>query len=153
MDVFGFAAYSGERCRRDPEQCFFFVMRHESEARGGRPNRLTNTGYWKATGSPNFIYSNSNGQKIGQKRTMVFYVGRAPNGKKTEWKMNEYKELEASPSDHYHHQPSSSSSSASTSTAAIHDHLPVLYTHTHIILNHFYFIIFLIYPRLIRFKY
>ncbi|KAF3441628.1 hypothetical protein FNV43_RR15543 [Rhamnella rubrinervis] len=117
--------YSGELCQGDPEQCFFFTMRQENEARGGRPNRLTSTGYWKATGSPNFIYSNSNGQKIGVKRTMVFYVGRAPNGKKTDWKMNEYKELEAPSSDHHHHHHQPSSSSTSTSTAAIHDHLPL----------------------------
>lgn len=25
---------------------------------------------------------------------MVFYHGRAPNGRKTEWKMNEYKAIE-----------------------------------------------------------
>jgi len=25
---------------------------------------------------------------------MVFYVGRAPRGRKTEWKMNEYRALE-----------------------------------------------------------
>nr|UBT01679.1 NAC transcription factor 75 [Litchi chinensis] len=77
---------------RDPEQWFFFIPRQESEARGGRPNRLTTTGYWKATGSPSFVYS-SNGP-VGEKRTMVFYNGRAPNGKKTEWKMNEYKAVD-----------------------------------------------------------
>ncbi|KAB2087025.1 hypothetical protein ES319_A04G075100v1 [Gossypium barbadense] len=69
-------------CHKDPEQWFFFIPRQESEARGGKPKRRTTTGYWKATGSP------------GVKRTMVFYKGRAPNGIKTEWKMNEYKAIE-----------------------------------------------------------
>ncbi|KAG7958274.1 hypothetical protein I3843_10G012300 [Carya illinoinensis] len=83
--------YSGVLCYGDPEQWFFFVPRQESEARGGRPRRLTTTGYWKATGSPNYVYSSNTSRIIGEKRTMVFYNGRAPYGNKTEWKMNEYK--------------------------------------------------------------
>ncbi|KAJ8899558.1 hypothetical protein K2173_018532 [Erythroxylum novogranatense] len=85
--------FSGEVCNRDPEQWFFFVPRQEREARGGRPKRLTDTGYWKATGSPSHVYSNIN-QIIGMKRTMVFYMGRAPIGQKTEWKINEYKAIQ-----------------------------------------------------------
>ncbi|MFQ6641425.1 hypothetical protein Gotur_016320 [Gossypium turneri] len=80
-------------CHKDPEQWFFFIPWQESEARGGRPKRLTTTGYWKATGSPGFVYSSGN-RPIGVKRTMVFYNGRAPNGVRTEWKMNEYKAIE-----------------------------------------------------------
>ncbi|XWS43386.1 hypothetical protein CRYUN_Cryun16bG0098700 [Craigia yunnanensis] len=80
-------------CHKDTEQWFFFVPRQESEARGGRPRRLTTTGYWKATGSPGCVYSSDN-RPIGGKKTMVFYKGRAPNGRKTEWKMNEYKVIE-----------------------------------------------------------
>ncbi|MBA0746824.1 hypothetical protein Gogos_009307 [Gossypium gossypioides] len=86
--------FSAYLCHRDPEQWFFFIPRKESEARGGRPKRITATGYWKATGSPGFVYA-LNGGSIGVKRTMVFYNGRAPNGRKTEWKMNEYKAFEA----------------------------------------------------------
>ncbi|XP_076887761.1 NAC domain-containing protein 90-like [Bidens hawaiensis] len=82
--------YAGEVCRGDPEQWFFFIPRQEKEARGGRPSRLTSSGYWKATGSPSVVYSSSN-RVIGIKRSMVFYNGRAPSGMKTEWKMNEYK--------------------------------------------------------------
>ncbi|KAL5545795.1 hypothetical protein UlMin_005482 [Ulmus minor] len=85
--------FAGELCREDPEQWFFFIPRQESEARGGRPSRLTETGYWKATGSPSYVYS-SNNRIIGQKRTMVFYIGRAPTGNKTQWKINEYKAIE-----------------------------------------------------------
>ncbi|KAK4834673.1 hypothetical protein QYF36_026635 [Acer negundo] len=84
--------FSEHLCHKDPEQWFFFVPRQESEARGGRPNRLTTNGYWKATGSPSYVYSSN--RLVGEKRTMVFYNGRAPNGKKTEWKMNEYKALD-----------------------------------------------------------
>ncbi|XP_027353285.1 NAC domain-containing protein 90-like [Abrus precatorius] len=83
---------SGEGSLRDTEQWFFFIPRQESEARGGRPKRLTTTGYWKATGSPNHVYSSDN-RIIGVKRTMVFYSGRAPNGTKSDWKMNEYKAI------------------------------------------------------------
>ncbi|XP_022767032.1 NAC domain-containing protein 90-like [Durio zibethinus] len=85
--------FSLQLCHKDPEQWFFFIPRQENEVRGGRPRRLTSTGYWKATGSPGCVYSSGN-RPIGIKRTMVFYNGRAPNGRKTEWKMNEYKAIE-----------------------------------------------------------
>ncbi|KAI3811655.1 hypothetical protein L1987_21382 [Smallanthus sonchifolius] len=87
--------YAGERCQGDTEQWFFFIPRQEKEARGGRPSRLTSSGYWKATGSLSIVYSSSN-RAIGIKRTMVFYNGRAPTGTKTKWKMNEYKTFEDS---------------------------------------------------------
>ncbi|KAM0977886.1 hypothetical protein ACFX13_014189 [Malus domestica] len=88
---------AGEVSHGDSEQWFFFIPRPESEARGGRPRRLTTIGYWKASGSPSTVYSsNSNyNRPIGHKRTMGFYIGRAPRGKKTEWMMNEYKAIEA----------------------------------------------------------
>ncbi|KAL3628260.1 hypothetical protein CASFOL_027306 [Castilleja foliolosa] len=88
----------GEYCPEDGEQWFFFIPRQEKEARGGRPNRLTARGYWKATGSPGDVYSSLNHQVIGRKRSMGFYVGRAPYGNKTVWKMIEYKAI--SQSDH-----------------------------------------------------
>ncbi|KAJ1440716.1 NAC domain [Sesbania bispinosa] len=67
----------------------------EREARGGRPNRTTACGYWKATGSPGYVYSSDN-KAIGVKKTMVFYKGKAPTGRKTKWKMNEYKAIQVS---------------------------------------------------------
>ncbi|KAL0887353.1 hypothetical protein Bca101_011336 [Brassica carinata] len=84
---------SGERCRGDAEQWFFFVPRQEREARGGRPSRTTGSGYWKATGSPGPVFSKDN-RMIGVKKTMVFYIGKAPIGRKTKWKMNEYKAID-----------------------------------------------------------
>ncbi|XP_019173043.1 PREDICTED: NAC domain-containing protein 90-like [Ipomoea nil] len=67
----------------------------ENISRGGKPNRLTPEGYWKAAGTPTLIYSNN--EIIGGKRTMIFYRGRAPTGRKTEWKMIEYKAILGQP--------------------------------------------------------
>ncbi|KAK4255256.1 hypothetical protein QN277_008275 [Acacia crassicarpa] len=86
---------AGEVCRGDTEQWFFFSPRQEREARGGRPNRTTASGYWKATGSPGYVYSSDN-KVIGVKKTMVFYRGKAPTGRKTKWKMHEYRAIEPS---------------------------------------------------------
>ncbi|KAF9680852.1 hypothetical protein SADUNF_Sadunf06G0164400 [Salix dunnii] len=99
LDIYGFnpwelPRFSGDLCHGDTEEWFFFIRMQESEARGGRPKRLTSNGYWKATGSPCPVYSSNSNRCIGEKRTMVFYKGRAPKGRKTEWKMNEYKAME-----------------------------------------------------------
>ncbi|CAA2954255.1 NAC domain-containing 90 [Olea europaea subsp. europaea] len=85
--------HSGELCRGDSEQWFFFVPSQEREVRGGRPCRTTASGYWKATGSPSYVYS-SDSKVIGVKKSMVFYKGKAPTGRKTKWKMNEYRAIE-----------------------------------------------------------
>ncbi|KAL8556576.1 hypothetical protein ACS0TY_004142 [Phlomoides rotata] len=71
---------------------YFFVPRDRKHGSGGRPNRTTENGFWKATGSDKQIVSLSDPKKIlGLKKTLVFYQGRAPRGKKTEWIMNEYR--------------------------------------------------------------
>lgn len=93
LDPWHLPNFHGELCMGDREQWFFFVPRHEREARGGRPCRTTNSGYWKATGSPSYVYS-SNSKVIGVKKSMVFYKGKAPTGKKTKWKMNEYRAIQ-----------------------------------------------------------
>ncbi|XXG41617.1 hypothetical protein AAC387_Pa01g2049 [Persea americana] len=95
LDPWVLPSISGALCTGD-EQWFFFSPRQEREARGGRPNRITPSGYWKATGTPSYIFSSTTTAncKIGLKRTMVFYEGKAPTGKKTKWKVNEYKALE-----------------------------------------------------------
>lgn len=97
MDIYGYhpselQAMAGAANVCDTEQWFFFCPRAERELHGGRPARTTPSGYWKATGSPSYVYSSSpNNRVIGEKRTMVFYQGRAPTGNRTRWKMNEYK--------------------------------------------------------------
>uniref|UniRef100_A0A0D3HRM1 NAC domain-containing protein n=1 Tax=Oryza barthii TaxID=65489 RepID=A0A0D3HRM1_9ORYZ len=140
VDVYGYhpsqlAAMAGVATAGDREQWFFFCPRAERELHGGRPARTTPSGYWKATGSPSFVFSSSSAaatRVIGVKRTMVFYQGRAPSGTKTRWKMNEYKAVAAAAADDDHNAagvavqlppmappPSSSASGGSSEDAAI----------------------------------
>ncbi|XP_023512193.1 NAC domain-containing protein 22-like [Cucurbita pepo subsp. pepo] len=81
-------AKNGER------EWYFFVPRDRKHGGcgGGRPNRTTGIGYWKATGSDKRILSLSDPKRlIGLRKTLVFYKGRAPRGSKTDWVMNEYR--------------------------------------------------------------
>uniref|UniRef100_A0A5B7AXD2 Putative NAC transcription factor 29 n=1 Tax=Davidia involucrata TaxID=16924 RepID=A0A5B7AXD2_DAVIN len=71
---------------------YFFVPRHRKHGCGGRPNRTTEHGFWKATGTDRKILSLSDPKRmLGMKKTLVFYEGRAPRGSKTDWVMNEYR--------------------------------------------------------------
>lgn len=71
---------------------YFFVPRDRKHGCGGRPNRTTEAGFWKATGSDRKIVSLSEPKRvIGLRKTLVFYKGRAPRGCKTDWVMNEYR--------------------------------------------------------------
>lgn len=72
------------------KEWFFYVPRDRKYRNGDRPNRVTTSGYWKATGADRMIRA-ENSRPIGLKKTLVFYSGKAPKGIRTSWIMNEYR--------------------------------------------------------------
>ncbi|PAN41920.1 hypothetical protein PAHAL_8G079100 [Panicum hallii] len=72
-----------------PREWYFFSLRDRKYATGQRTNRATASGYWKATGKDRAV--EHQGMLVGMRKTLVFYKGRAPKGRKTEWVMHEYR--------------------------------------------------------------
>ncbi|KAM7492612.1 hypothetical protein LguiA_035533 [Lonicera macranthoides] len=71
------------------KEWYFFSPRDRKYPNGSRPNRVAGSGYWKATGTDKFIFTE--GRKVGIKKALVFYIGKAPKGTKTNWIMHEYR--------------------------------------------------------------
>ncbi|CAI0450465.1 unnamed protein product [Linum tenue] len=71
---------------------YFFCRRGRKYRNSIRPNRVTGSGFWKATGIDKPVYS-AGGSKdcIGLKKTLVYYRGSAGKGTKTDWMMHEFR--------------------------------------------------------------
>ncbi|KAJ8443257.1 hypothetical protein Cgig2_010152 [Carnegiea gigantea] len=83
-----------ERCRigSGPQnEWYFFSHKDKKYPTGTRTNRATAAGFWKATGRDKAIYYGNANKRIGMRKTLVFYTGRAPHGQKTDWIMHEYR--------------------------------------------------------------
>ncbi|KAG6483760.1 NAC domain-containing protein 35-like [Zingiber officinale] len=73
------------------KEWYFYVPRDRKYRNGDRPNRVTPSGYWKATGADRVVRSENGARSIGLKKTLVFYSGKAPKGIRSSWIMHEYR--------------------------------------------------------------
>ncbi|KAM0855269.1 hypothetical protein ACQ4PT_049885 [Festuca glaucescens] len=81
------------------EERYFFTCKEAKYVKGRRANRATGAGYWKATGKEKQVAVSVPAPKggerqfvvVGMKRSLVFYRGKAPSGRKTDWVMHEYR--------------------------------------------------------------
>ncbi|CAL5044849.1 unnamed protein product [Urochloa decumbens] len=89
-----------EKCRigSGPQNdWYFFSHKDKKYPTGTRTNRATAAGFWKATGRDKAIYTSA--RRIGMRKTLVFYKGRAPHGQKSDWIMHEYRLEDAAAGD------------------------------------------------------
>ncbi|XP_075514656.1 uncharacterized protein LOC142549550 isoform X1 [Primulina tabacum] len=71
---------------------FFFCPREKKYASGFRVKRTTDNGYWKITGKDRNVFYND--KIVGTVKTLVFHLGLAPVGKRTDWIIHEYRILD-----------------------------------------------------------
>ncbi|XP_009420698.2 transcription factor JUNGBRUNNEN 1 [Musa acuminata AAA Group] len=71
------------------KEWYFFCLRGRKYRNSIRPNRVTGSGFWKATGIDRSICSA--GRCIGLKKSLVYYTGSAGKGTKTDWMMHEFR--------------------------------------------------------------
>lgn len=77
------------------KEWYFFCRRGRKYRNSIRPNRVTGSGFWKATGIDKPIYSEGrrgdSSIVIGLKKSLVYYRGSAGKGTKTDWMMHEFR--------------------------------------------------------------
>ncbi|XP_051115597.1 NAC domain-containing protein 79-like [Andrographis paniculata] len=87
------------KAKHGEKEWYFFCLNDKKYPTGLRTNRATPSGYWKATGKDKEIFRGR--VLVGMKKTLVFYMGRAPKGEKSNWVCHEYRlEAKFSPDNH-----------------------------------------------------
>ncbi|CAN8284623.1 unnamed protein product [Cochlearia groenlandica] len=90
IDIYKFDPWDLPRVSNVGEkEWYFFCMRGRKYKNSVRPNRVTGSGFWKATGIDKPVYSSL--ECVGLKKSLVYYIGSAGKGNKTDWMMHEFR--------------------------------------------------------------
>nr|AIZ68168.1 NAC domain-containing protein 74-like isoform X1 [Albuca bracteata] len=92
VEMYKFAPWDlpEKSCLRSRDlEWYFFCPRDRKYSQGSRTNRATDIGYWKTTGRDRSIVHNS--QTVGMKKTLIFHLGKSPQGSRTDWVMYEFR--------------------------------------------------------------
>lgn len=89
LSIWSFEVAGESKLKSRDMEWYFFSALDRKYGNGGRVNRATNDGYWKATGNDRSVAHGS--KVVGMKKTLVFHNGRAPGGLRTNWIMHEYR--------------------------------------------------------------
>ncbi|XP_021288467.1 transcription factor JUNGBRUNNEN 1-like [Herrania umbratica] len=94
MDIYKYDPWDLPKPSSEGESdSYFFCKRGRKYRNSIRPNRVTGSGFWKATGIDKPVYSHGGEGHvcIGLKKTLVYYCGSAGKGTKTDWMMHEFR--------------------------------------------------------------
>ncbi|XP_038899484.1 transcription factor JUNGBRUNNEN 1 isoform X2 [Benincasa hispida] len=103
IDIYKYDPWDLPMSNVGDKEWYFFCIRGRKYRNSIRPNRVTGSGFWKATGidkpifstlkSPNYNNNNqdANNNIIGLKKSLVYYRGSAGKGTKTDWMMHEFR--------------------------------------------------------------
>ncbi|MBA0721706.1 hypothetical protein Golax_009220 [Gossypium laxum] len=94
MDIYKYDPWDLPRAESEGQSESYFVCKRGRKYRNSvRPNRVTGSGFWKATGIDRAVYSHGSEdhQCIALKKTLVYCPGSAGKGTKTDWMMHEFR--------------------------------------------------------------
>ncbi|KAJ7977311.1 putative NAC domain protein [Quillaja saponaria] len=90
VDIYKFSPQElSDRYKIEGEKdLYFFTPRNRKYLKGTRPDRMTESGYWKATAADKNI--RFHGSLVGKKKPLVFFQGNHKKSIKTNWLMQEF---------------------------------------------------------------
>uniref|UniRef100_A0A1D1YCX8 NAC domain-containing protein 42 n=1 Tax=Anthurium amnicola TaxID=1678845 RepID=A0A1D1YCX8_9ARAE len=92
VDIYKYDPWDLPRVSNVGEEWYYFCLRGRKYRNSIRPNRVTGSGFWKATGIDKpILAAGGNRDCIGLKKSLVYYRGSAGKGTKTDWMMHEFR--------------------------------------------------------------